>query len=248
MNQKPSISWQLATVKDIRVENPTVKTYTLALPDWIPHLAGQHYDLRLTAPDGYQAQRSYSIASEPGQTGIIELTIENLADGEVSSFMHEGVEIGDQLEVRGPIGGYFVWKPEQTQPLLLIAGGSGIVPLMAMVRHRAASGSSVFTTLLYSVRSAEHIIYAEELKERQLKDKQLNILITYTRIAPEQWSGYQKRIDKAILQEVLQAYSVLPLAYLCGATVFVENVADYLIDLGLPASAILTERFGPTGS
>lgn len=248
MSQKPAISWQLATVKNIREENARVKTYTLELPHWVDHIAGQHYDLRLTAPDGYQAQRSYSVASAPGQPGIIELTVENLEDGEVSYFMHEVVQIGDQLEVRGPIGGYFIWKPEQTQPLLLIGGGSGIVPLMAMVRHRATSNATVFTTLLYSTRSPQQAIYADELRERQQKDKNLAIIFTYTRTSPTDWSGYNRRIDKAILQEVLQTYPVLPLVYVCGPTAFVENTANHLLALDIPASSILTERFGPTGS
>ena len=243
----PPISWQLATVKDIRVENPTVKTFTLTLPHWSPYQAGQHYDIRLTAPDGYQAERSYSIASEPGQTGIIELTVEKLDEGEISSFLHDGVIIGDQLEIRGPIGGYFIWKPEQTRSLLLLAGGSGVVPLMSMIRHRAATGADVFITLLYSVRSPQQVIYADELMERAQQDKDLEVIFAYTRTAPEQWTGYQQRLDETILKQVLQKYATPPVAYICGPTAFVENVANILVGLGLPATDVLTERFGPTG-
>ncbi len=243
----PSISWQLATVQAIREENPTVKTYTLALPHWAPFLPGQHYDLRLTAPDGYQAQRSYSIASSSTQTGTINLTIEQLEDGEISSFMHEVVVVGDQLEVRGPIGGYFVWQPELTQPLLLIAGGSGVVPLMAMIRHRAALGITIPTTLLFSIRSPQQVIYGEELAFLQQQDEGLQVVLTYTRSTPENWTGYRQRIDQSMLQEILHTYQEVPLTYICGSTTFVENAASMLVALGVPASSILTERFGPTG-
>ncbi len=248
MNDNASISWQLATVKDIRVENATVKTFTLSLSHWVAHLAGQYYDIRLTAPDGYQAQRSYSVASEPGQVGEIQLTIENLAEGEVSSFMHEVVEIGDQLEVRGPIGKYFVWQPKRKEPLLLVGGGSGVVPLMAILRHRAAVGAMNYTKLLYSVRSPEHLIYAEELRKMQQEGERLAIHLTYTRSIPEQWAGYQRRVDRAILEELLHTYPETPLAYLCGPDSFVEQVAVHLVNIGLPTASILTERFGPSGS
>lgn len=243
----PPINWQLATVQAIRVENPTVKTFTLLLPNWVPYLPGQHYDLRLTAPDGYQAQRSYSIASSPTQTGTIALTVEKLDDGEISSFMHDVVTVGDQLEVRGPIGGYFVWKPELSQPLLLIAGGSGIVPLMSIIRHRAANGVIIPATLLFSIRSPQHLIYGKELNVRQQHDKGLQVSLTYTRHTPEHWTGYQRRIDRALLQDLLHAYPVSPLTYICGSTPFVETAANLLVALGVPTSMILTERFGPTG-
>src|ERR671933_2735221 len=157
------LEWQLATVTAIRDETPRVKTFTLALPDWTPHRAGQHYDLRLTSPDGYQAQRSYSIASAPERAGEIDLTVERLPDGEVSTYLHDVLVVGDLVELRGPIGGYFVWEAGLGGPLLLVAGGSGVVPLMAMIRHRAAAGAEVPTRLLYSSRSYEEIIYREEL-------------------------------------------------------------------------------------
>jgi ferredoxin-NADP reductase len=176
---KRPISWQIATVKSLRRETPKVKTLTLGLPEWIPHRPGQHYDLRLTAPDGYQAQRSYSIASEPERSGEIDLTIERLEDGEVSTYLHDVVQIGDQIEVRGPIGGYFVWEAKMGGPLLLIAGGSGVVPLMAMLRHREASGSQIPTRLLYSSRTPEDVIYAGELARWQAINSGRNLSYLY---------------------------------------------------------------------
>src|SRR5436190_6519233 len=164
---KRTLEWQIATVKEIKQETPQVKTFTLALPAWLEHRAGQHYDVRLTAPDGYQAQRSYSIASEPERAGEIDLTVERLEDGEVSSYMHDVLIESDMVEVRGPIGGYFVWEAALGGPLLLVAGGSGVVPLMSMIRHRHAAGSEVATHLLYSSRTPEDIIYAQELEQLQ---------------------------------------------------------------------------------
>jgi ferredoxin-NADP reductase len=160
---KRILEWQIATVKSIHQETATAKTFTLGLPDWVQHKAGQHYDVRLTAPDGYQAQRSYSIASDPERTGEIDLTVERIEDGEVSSYMHNVLIVGDQIEVRGPIGGYFVWEASMGEPLLLVAGGSGIVPLMSMIRHRAAVGSTNPAVLLYSSRTPEDVIYSDEL-------------------------------------------------------------------------------------
>jgi ferredoxin-NADP reductase len=241
------VAWQIATVTAITQETARVKTFTLALPTWTPHRAGQHYDLRLTAPDGYQAQRSYSIASPPERTGTIDLTVERLDDGEVSSYLHEVIVPDDQIEVRGPIGGYFVWDARQGGPLLLLAGGSGLVPLMAMIRHRAAAGSAVPTRLLYSVRAPEEVIYAAELERRRAGDAGLDIVHTFTRRPPPGWTGYARRIDAAMLQEVAAPLGAAPQTYICGPTLFVEAAATGLTGLGVPPDHIRTERFGPTG-
>jgi ferredoxin-NADP reductase len=244
---KRLLEWQMALVKTIRQETSRVKTFTLALPDWTPHRAGQHYDLRLTAPDGYQAQRSYSVASSPERTGEIDLTVERLEDGEVSSYLHDVVVAGDRLEVRGPIGGYFVWEASFGGPLLLVAGGSGIVPLMAMIRQRTAAGSSVPTRLLYSSRTVTDIIYCQELDELHNSRTGLEVFHTLTRTQPVDWAGYTRRIDLPMLQEVTQPFGMDLLAYICGPTPLVEGVANGLVSLGIPAERVRTERFGPTG-
>ncbi len=241
------IEWQIATIKSIKPETPKVKTFTLALPDWVPHRAGQHYDLRLTAPDGYQAQRSYSVASEPERVGEIDLTIEKIEDGEVSPYMHDVIQPGDQVEVRGPIGGYFVWDASMREPLLLVAGGSGIVPLMAMLRHRAAKGSPVPTRLLYSSRTPDDAIYLQEL-ERLSKRDGLGVFHTFTRVQPPGWKGYARRIDRAMLEEVAQPLGKTAEAFVCGPTALVEVAANALVQIGLPADRIKTERFGPSGT
>lgn len=241
--------WQIAQVKAITQETPRVKTFTLQLPQWIPHVAGQHYDLRLTAEDGYQAERSYSIASPPEQTGEIDLTVELIDDGEVSSYLHEGVSVGDPLEVRGPIGGYFVWKDSMaTTPLFLIAGGSGVVPLMAMLRHRTKIGATNHTVLLFSVRTADETIYHQELMQLAEQDTQFSLILTYTRQPPTNWSGYQRRIDHDMLTSVLSQFEHQPNCFVCGPTLLVEQVANTLVDLKLPSDTIRTERFGPTGA
>ncbi|MBD2754646.1 ferredoxin reductase [Spirosoma validum] len=241
--------WQIAQVKAITQETPRVKTFTLQLPQWIPHVTGQHYDLRLTAEDGYQAERSYSIASPPEQTGEIDLTVELIDDGEVSSYLHEGISVGDPLEVRGPIGGYFVWKDNMANiPLLLIAGGSGVVPLMAMLRHRAKIGAKNPTVLLFSVRTAEETIYHQELRQLADQDAQFTLLLTYTRQPPPEWSGYQRRIDRPMLTDVLKSFTSQPISFVCGPTLLVEQVANTLVDLDIPTDKIRTERFGPTGA
>ena len=244
---KRLLEWQIGTIKAIRRETPSIKTFTLTLPDWIPHRAGQHYDVRLTAPDGYQAQRSYSIASEPERAGEIDLTVERLEDGEVSSYLHDVLVEGDQMEVRGPIGGYFVWEAAMDGPLLLVAGGSGIVPLMAMIRHRAAANSAVPARLLYSSRTAEDVIYFEELMMRRASDEGIEIFHTFTRAQPEGWTGYARRIDQQMLQEVAGPLGAFPRSYICGPTLLVESAANWLVQLGIPAERIRTERFGPTG-
>jgi ferredoxin-NADP reductase len=244
------VAWQLATVTSIKQETLHAKSFTLKVPSWTPHLAGQHYDLRLTAEGGYQAERSYSIASPPEQTGEIELTVEIIADGEVSGYLNEGVAIGDELEVRGPIGGYFVWRGEPTAPpLLLVGGGSGVVPLLAMLRHRQRLGLRTPAVLLFSVRTPEEVIYQAELEALAQADPSFTLLLDYTRQAPPGWAGYQRRIDAAMLAEVVQRFgAATPQAFVCGPTGLVEAVANGLQAAGLPPELILTERFGPTGA
>lgn len=241
---KGLLEWQIATITTIHQETPRAKSFTLKVPNWQRHKAGQHYDIRLTAPDGYQAQRSYSIASEPERTGEIDLTVERVDDGEVSTYMHDVLVVGDMIELRGPIGGYFVWEAGMSDPLLLIGGGSGIVPLMSMLRHRAAAGSTVLTQLLYSVRSPSDVIYAAELK--WLKDVQNGPRITYTftRQAPAGWAGYARRLDRQMLDEIAGPLGEQLQAFICGPTLMVESAANGLLEIGVAANRIRTERFG----
>ena len=238
------LTWQLAEVVDVAPETPRVKTIAFDVPEWPGHRAGQHVDIRLTAEDGYQAERSYSIASAPDGTRV-ELTVERLEDGEVSPYLTDVLEPGDRIELRGPVGGYFVWERSQGGPLLLVAGGSGVVPLMAMIRHRNASGSSVGALLLLSSRSWDDIIYREELDS--LSGHGLAVVHTLTRSQPPGWSGYSRRVDAGMLAEVGQDANEQPLAYVCGPTPFVEAVATALVQLGHEPHRIKTERFGPTG-
>jgi ferredoxin-NADP reductase len=245
---KRTLEWQIATVKAIKQETPGVKTFTLALPAWMQHRAGQHYDIRLTAPDGYRAQRSYSVGSEPERSGEIDLTIERIEDGEVSSYMHDVLVEGDLVEVRGPIGGYFVWEAALGGPLLLVAGGSGVVPLMAMIRHRRATGSDAHTHLLYSSRTQEDIIYRQELDALQAENRGLQVYHTLTREHPDGWTGYTRRIDVQMLLEVAGPLGPEPLVYICGPTLLVEAVASNLQSAGVTPGRIRTERFGPTGA
>jgi ferredoxin-NADP reductase len=244
---KRPLEWQIATVKAVRTETPEVKTLTLALADWTPHRPGQHYDVRLTAADGYSAQRSYSVASEPERTGEIDLTVERIADGEVSPFLDDVAAVGDRFEVRGPIGGYFVWDSSIGGPLLLVAGGSGVVPLMAMLRHRGVAGAKDHARLLYSVRTFEQIIYGQELDALAEKNG-LTVSYTLTRSQPAGWKGYARRIDDAMLREVSAPLGRNALAFICGPTALVEVAADGLERVGLPTERIRTERFGPSGS
>jgi ferredoxin-NADP reductase len=229
-------------------DTPTVRTFTLGLPAWAGHRAGQHVDLRLTAEDGYSVERSYSIGSEPERAGEIDITVERIEGGEVSPFLHEVVVPGDRLEVRGPIGGYFVWEAALGGPLLLIAGGSGVVPLMAMARHRARSGQAVPARLLVSSRGPDEIIYREELDRLTATDSGFEVVHTLTRQQPPGWTGYARRIDEPMLAEVLEPLGAATRAYACGPTALVENVANALVRLGLPPDRIRTERFGPTGT
>jgi ferredoxin-NADP reductase len=240
------LAWQIATVTAIRAETPEVSSFTLRLPAWRAHRAGQHYDVRLTAPDGYQAQRSYSIASPPSRSGEVDLTIEKIADGEVSPYFHDTVEVGDLVEVRGPIGGYFVWELAHGGPLLLVAGGSGVVPLMAMLRERASADQKPPAALLYSSRTFEDVIYRDELSALAAGDPGLRVIQTLTRSQPPGWTGYDRRIDRAMLAEAIAAAGASPLVYICGPTLLVEAAADGLVELGVPPAQVRTERFGPT--
>lgn len=245
---KQTLDWQLATITEIKQETARAKSFTLTLPQWMPHRAGQHYDLRLTDQDGYQVERSYSIASEPERAGQVDLTIEKIDDGEVSPYMHDVVVVGDRVEVRGPIGGYFVWDSILREPLLLIGGGSGIVPLMSMLRHRAAAKASVRAHLLYSSRALEDVIYYDELQALRAKMDGLEIFHTLTRLHPENWNGYTRRIDAAMLNEVAAPLGKNARVFICGPTALVENAANVLVQIGIPASQVKTERFGPSGT
>ena len=239
------LSWHLADVVETIVETPRTTTLRLVVPGWTGHRAGQHVDVRLTAEDGYQAQRSYSIASAPDAERV-ELTVERLDDGEVSPYLTDELRPGDKLELRGPIGGYFAWNVADGGPLLLIGGGSGVVPLMAMLRQRAAAGSDVPARLLYSSRSYVEIIYRNEL-ERLGADDGLDVIHTLTRARPPGWAGYARRIDEAMLAEVAWPPESRPLVYVCGPTRLVETVASTLVALGHEPGRVRTERFGPTG-
>ena len=224
--------WQIATVSAIRTETPRARSYRLELPLWMPHLPGQHYDVRLTAPDGYQAQRSYSVASSPADAGGVELTIDCLADGEVSPYFQEVVEVGDQVEVRGPFASYFVWRGDEPAPVALVGGGSGVVPLMAMLRHRRRSGSATAMRLLYSVRTPEDVFYTGELGEETT--------VTYTREAPPGWTGATGHISAELVASTCAGAQS---AYVCGSNAFVESATELLMAAGLAGAAIRTERY-----
>jgi len=212
------------------------------------HRPGQHYDVRLTAPDGYQTERSYSIASPPERLGEIDLTVERIPDGEVSPYLHDVLMPGDQLELRGPIGGYFVWEVSLGGPLLLVGGGSGVVPLMAMLRHRAAQHSTLPARILYSSRTAEDVIYRDELDGMAAADPTFEPFYTFTRQPPPGWTGYRRRIDATMLAEVMRPFDRRARVYVCGPTLLVEAVANALVQMELPIERIRTERFGPTGA
>jgi ferredoxin-NADP reductase len=236
------LTWEQARVVEVLDETASVRSIVLDPPEWPGHLAGQHVDVRLTAEDGYQAQRSYSIGSGPEDDHVV-LTVERLDDGEVSPYLVDELRPGDDLELRGPIGGYFVWKESLGGPLLLIAGGSGIVPLRAMLRHREAVGSDVPVRLLYSSRSLDEVIYRTEL-EHAAAAQDADVRFTLTRSRPEGWRGYDRRIDRALLADVAWPVADDPLVYVCGPTGFVETAAGSLVDLGYDAGRIRTERFG----
>jgi ferredoxin-NADP reductase len=240
------LSWRLAKVAEVRRETARVVTLALEVPDWDGHLPGQHVDVRLTAEDGYSAERGYSIASAPDGE-LVELAVERLDDGEVSPYLTGELRAGDQLELRGPVGGYFVWVPDRGGPLLLVGGGSGVVPLMAMLRYRAATGSQVPTRLLYSSRSLDDVIFREELDRLAAAGDGLTVTYALTRAQPPGWAGYARRIDAAMLEEVGWRPGDRPLAYVCGPTRLVEAVAGQLVALGHDPARVKTERFGPTG-
>jgi ferredoxin-NADP reductase len=236
VEQRAPGQWQLATVAAVEQETPRVKSFRFALPMWMPHLPGQHYDVRLTAPDGYRAQRSYSVASSPLDEGEVELTIDRLDDGEVSPYFHDVVEIGDQVELRGPFASYFVWRAEA--PVLLLGGGSGVVPLMAMLRHRRRTMPELPMRLVYSVRNADEVIYAGELGDETL--------LTFTREPPAGWTGHTGRIDARLLAEAA-IDPAIGTVFICGSNGFVETAAGLALEAGFAAGRIRTERFGPTG-
>jgi ferredoxin-NADP reductase len=241
------LSWQLAEVLATRTETGRTKSITLAVPNWPGHRAGQHVDVRLSSEDGYHAERSYSIASAPEAQPQLMITVERLDSGEVSPYLTEELRVGDRLEMRGPIGGYFVWEAMMGGPLLLVAGGSGIVPLMAMIRHRVAAGSTVPTRLLYSSRTYEDIIFRDELEQLSKSANMLEVTHTLTREAPSGWTGYHRRIDEEMLRDTAFPSDQYPLIFLCGPTPFVETAATLLVRVGHDAKRIKTERFGPTG-
>ena len=245
---QPALEWQAGTVTAIRPETRQTKSFTFALPKWMAHRPGQHYDVRLTAPDGYRTERSYSIASPPEQVGELELSVELIPDGEVSPYLHDVLMLGDQLEMRGPIGGYFVWDVAIGGPLLLVGGGSGVVPLMAMLRHRAAQHATLPARLLYSSRSADDVIYRDELESLAASDPTFALFYTFTREPPVGWTGYRRRIDGAMLGEVIKPFDKRARVYVCGPTLLVEAVANALVQMELPIEQIRTERFGPTGA
>jgi ferredoxin-NADP reductase len=236
------LTWQVATVDEVVDETPRVRTVLLDVPEWPGHRAGQHLDIRLTAEDGYQAEREYSIASAPGEQ--VAITVDRLDDGEVSPYLTQELRAGDGIELRGPVGGYFVWDVEHGGPLLLVAGGSGVVPLRSMLRHRRLSGSEVPVRLLYSSRTLSDVIYRAELDE---PSDGVEVVYTLTREEPEGWAGYTRRVDEALLQEVVWPADEGAHAFVCGPTSFVEAVAGGLVGLGYPPGRVKTERFGATG-
>ena len=240
------LTWQIGEVVETSPQTPRTKSLFLEVPEWRGHRAGQHVDVRLTAEDGYQAERSYSIASAP-ENGRVELVVERLDDGEVSPYLADELRDGDGLELRGPIGGWFAWDTDEGGPLLLVAGGSGIAPLMAMVRHRKAAGSDTPVRLLYSSRSYVEIIFRQELETLAADDETLEVIHTLTRSQPESWRGYDRRIDEKMLREVAYPPEEGPLAFVCGPTPLVETVATALVHLGHDPTRVKTERFGPTG-
>jgi ferredoxin-NADP reductase len=234
VEQRAPGRWQIGTVASIKQETPRVKSFRIELPMWMPHLPGQHYDVRLTAPDGYQAQRSYSVASSPLDEGEIELTVDLLEDGEVSPYLHEVIVEGDQIEVRGPFASYFVWRGEK--PVLLVGGGSGVVPLMAILRHRRRTMPELPMRLVYSVRTADDVIYSDELGDE--------CVLTYTREPPEGWNGHTGRIDRSLIAGAARDPGI---AFVCGSNGFVEAAVRLVLEAGFDQKWIRTERFGPTG-
>ena len=241
------VTWRVGTVVALHDETTTARTIAFHVPDWPGHVAGQHVDVRLTAPDGYSAVRSYSIASAPNSEKRVELTVERLPDGEVSPYLTQDIVVGDRLELRGPIGGWFVWRPQQTEPIQLLAGGSGLVPLMAMIRSRAAAGSTAQFRLLYSVREPEAVLYRDELQALSDHDGTLALTYAYTRVVPQDWPRPPGRIDADLIAHTTWPSNLFPTCYVCGPTSFVESAASLLIAAGNDPNRIRTERFGATG-
>jgi ferredoxin-NADP reductase len=238
--------WRVGTVIALHDETATARTIRLEVSDWPGHVAGQHVDVRLTTADGYSAVRSYSIASAPNADRHPEITVERLPNGEVSPYLTQEIAVGDRLELRGPIGGWFVWRPEQTEPIQLVAGGSGIVPLMAMIRSRASTGSTAPFRLLYSVREPEAVWYREELQALSDQDRSLGLTYAYTRVAPKDWPRPPGRIDAALIEQTTWPSTLSPTCYVCGPTSFVESASRLLTASGNHPEKIRTERFGPT--
>jgi ferredoxin-NADP reductase len=241
----PAVVWRYGTVTALIEESPHAKTIELHVPEWPGHAAGQHVDVRLTAEDGYQAQRSYSVASAP-EDPRLALTVERIDDGEVSPYLTGELRIGDELELRGPIGGHFTWRADDDGPLLLVGGGSGLVPLMAMLRHRAARSSQVDARLLVSARSLDDALYRDELETLAAADG-VSLHRTFTREPPPGWTGFTGRIDARMLGAVGPAPAARPRIFVCGPTAFVERADDLLVELGHDPTTIRSERFGPTG-
>ena len=240
------LTWQVAVIAAIHKETASTVSLMLDVPDWPSHVAGQHVDVKLTSEDGYAAERSYSVASAPAP-GRLEITVQRVTDGEVSPYLVDVARPGDSIQLRGPIGGYFVWSPQRTAPVTLVAGGSGVVPLMSMVRARDAMSSVTPFRLIYSVRTPEDALYADELRTRLGNDDRLDLSYVYTRTAPDGWRGQVGRIDAARLTAGSWPVEMQPDVFVCGPTSFVETVADLLVDAGHEADRIRTERFGPTG-
>jgi ferredoxin-NADP reductase len=245
-SELPRLAWQIAEVAEIKDETPKVRSLRLRLPDWMPHFPGQHVDVRLTGEDGYQAQRSYSIASPP-EDHLIELTVQRLDEGEVSPYLTAAVAVGDRFELRGPIGYHFIWRSDRGGPLLLIAGGSGVAPLMAMLRHRAATLNSTPAVLIYSSRSTAAIIYRAELDRLAGDGSGLRVVHTLTDIVPPGWVGESRRIDRAMIAQYGFPPGERPRMFICGPTGLVEAAARHLVDLGHEPGLVKSERFGPTG-
>jgi ferredoxin-NADP reductase len=241
------VTWRTATVVGLHEETTTARTIILAVRDWPGHVAGQHVDVRLTAPDGYSAVRSYSIASAPSSDGRIEITVERLPNGEVSPYLTQEVMVGDELELRGPIGGWFVWRSDQTEPIQLLAGGSGIVPLMAMLRSRSSAASAAPFRLLYSVREPRAVFYRDELRALSNQGDSVVITYAYTRVTPKKWPRPAGRIDAELIAVGTWPSSLRPTSYVCGPTSFVEHATDLLIAAGHDREKVRTERFGATG-
>ncbi|NQW20289.1 MAG: ferredoxin reductase [Chloroflexi bacterium] len=258
MSQTVTQTWQIATVTSVHDESSRVKLFTLELAHITPFRAGQHFDLRLTAPDGYQAQRSYSVTSSPDEPNSIELAIELISEGEVSSYFHEAVEPGDKIEIRGPIGGHFTWSPVAAKPVVMICGGSGIAPIMSMLRHRNSTGSDVPALLLFSTRTVADILFRDELETMAHHDPKFHLVNALTRI-PTIGSVFAKkfeqgqigrremrRIDRSMIDAAFAELGVKPArAYICGGSDFVESMANHLLNAGMANNSIRTERFGP---